>query len=175
MEHPILFLIVFLVVLSAAYAAHSAAPWVPTRSKDVERMLRLARLRSGDRVFDLGCGDGRLVFAAAREQNISGIGVEVGIPFYVFAKARSLWWRVMWRGKGKVKIVFRDLFRVSLREADVVFVFLLPKSYGRLLKKLREELKPGTRVVVSAWPFPDWKPTQVDKEEGRVTLYMYTM
>lgn len=171
MAHPFLFLFIFIIVLSVAYTAHSAAPWVPTRAKDVERMLRLAQLRPGDRVFDLGCGDGRLVFTAAREQTVSGVGVELGLPFYAFAKIRS-WF---YKGKGTVKILYRDLFRVSLREANVVFVFLLPKSYDRLLRKFREELKPGTRVVVSAWPLPGWESTSVSRQEGQVPLYSYTV
>ncbi|PLX24649.1 SAM-dependent methyltransferase [Candidatus Parcubacteria bacterium] len=137
-------------------------------SKDLERFLNLAKIKKDDKVYDLGCGDGKLLFAAAK-YGAKAEGFEVSILPYVIAKVRQI------IDKTKVKIKFRDFWMVNLSDADVVFFFLIPRIYPKLKKKLQSELKPGTRVVAYVWPFEDWEPDVVDKAENRPTMYLYTI
>ncbi|MFA5047698.1 MAG: methyltransferase domain-containing protein [Patescibacteria group bacterium] len=162
------YILIFIILFSAAWTAISAAPWVPTRSRDVKRMIDLAKIKKGETVYDLGCGDGRLVFAADRV-GANGRGVELFVLPYVFAKIKSLFYK-------NSKIIFGDLFRINLAEADVVFIFLLDKSYQKLIKKFEQELKPGARVVVGCWPIAEWADKLIvkDKPSDRdLPIYVY--
>lgn len=163
------YLLLFLVLATAAYGALSAAPFVPTRKKDVERMMKLADIKPGDRIYDLGCGDGRLVFASAKAGG-EAIGVEVFILPYLFARIKSLW-------KKKTRILFGNFYNYDLRGADVVFIFLMGKAYDKLAKKLESELKTGSRVVVYCWPIDQFrnKLMTLDKSDKDLPIYLYKM
>lgn len=164
----LLYLLIFLVLATAAYGAWSAAPFLPSKKKDVERMIKLADIKSSERVYDLGCGDGRLVFAAA-ESGAETIGIEIFILPYLYA------WIKSW-GRKNVKILFGDLFNYDVSGADVVFIFLMGKAYGRLAEKLNKELKPGTRVIAYCWAISEWKDKLVKTDqpgENDLPIYSY--
>jgi SAM-dependent methyltransferase len=138
-----------LAILSFAYAAGSAAPWLPSRRRDRERLLSLAGLHAGERFYDLGCGDGRIV-ALAAESGLRATGFEVAIIPYLLAL-----WRT--RNTPTADIRYKNFWSVSLADADVVYIFLTERIYPRLEQKLATELKPGARVICYAWPLPTWK------------------
>ncbi len=163
----LIYVIIFLILLSAAWAGYSAAPWLPTRSRDVKRMIILAGIKPGDKVYDLGCGDGRLVFAAAKA-GAQAKGVDIFVIPYLVAKVRS------WFVKNS-KIIWGDLFKINLADADVIYIFLLDKSYPRLIKKFAKELKPGAKVVVHCWPIKEWenKLIKEDKPKDELAIYIY--
>jgi SAM-dependent methyltransferase len=164
----LVYLLIFLVLGTAVYGAWSAAPWLPTRNNDVKRMIKLANIKPGERVYDLGCGDGRLVFGA-EAQGAEAIGIEVFILPYLYAAIKNLFHK-------RTKILFGDLFNYDLSGADVVFIFLMSKSYQKLAKKFEEELKPGTRVVTSCWPIDDWKDKLVKEDKPTdkdLPIYLY--
>jgi len=164
----LLYLLVFLILATAAYGAYSAAPFLPTRKGDVGRMIDLAQIKPGERVYDLGSGDGRLVFAAAKK-GAEAIGIEIFILPYLYS------WVISW-GRKNAKILFGDLFNYDIRGADVVFIFLLNKSYGRLVEKFSKELKPGTRVIVGCWEIEEWKDKLARKDkpsENVLPIYTY--
>lgn len=168
MMSALLYLLVFLILGTAFYGAVSAAPWLPTKKKDVPRMIALADIKPGERVYDLGCGDGRLIFAATAK-GAEGVGIEIFILPYFYAWVKSLF-------KKGSKILFGDLFNYDLSSADVVFIFLLDKSYKRLLEKFKKELKPGTRVVVGCWDMADWKDHLVKEDkptDNDLPIYLY--
>lgn len=159
-----IFLIVFIILISAAYGAISAAPWVPTRQRDVVRMVGLAQIKPGEVVYDLGCGDGRLVFAAARA-GAKATGIEIFVLPYLWAKVKSFF-------VPGASVRFGDFFRHNLSDADVVFVFLMSESYPRLERKLAAELKPGVRVITSCWPLQRWNPLAATRPNGTVPIYI---
>jgi SAM-dependent methyltransferase len=119
------------------------APYITTPEPVVSAMLDLARVGRDDVVYDLGCGDGRIVIAAARERGARGVGVEIDLELVDRA-------RVAARQAGvaeRVRIERGDLFALDVREATVVMLYLGENLNTRLWPKLARELKPGARVV----------------------------
>jgi len=133
-------------------------PYVPTGPETVAAMLKLAGVEKDDLLIDLGCGDGRIVIAAAKEYGTRGIGVDIDPARIKEANQNA-------RKEGVANMVeFRqaDLFDTDIRKATVVTLYLLPSVNMKLRPKLWRELKPGTRVVSHTFDMGDWKP---DKEE----------
>lgn len=129
-------------------------PYVATAGEVVERMLALARVGASDHVVDLGCGDGRILIAAARGRGASGYGVDIDPARIREAKANA-------RRAGveeRIRFEVRDLFETPIREATVVAIYLLPEVNLQLRPRLLSELRPGTRVVSHAWDMGDWRP-----------------
>jgi SAM-dependent methyltransferase len=129
-------------------------PYVPTTPEAVQKMLELARVTKGDIVYDLGCGDGRIVVAAAKQFGARGVGIDID-PIRIReanenAKKAGV--------ENLVRFEERDLFKADIHEATVVTLFLLPDVNLRLRPKLLQELRPGTRAVSNTFEMHDWKP-----------------
>ena len=165
----IAFLLIFLILATFAYAGVSGAPWVPTWKSDVDRFIGIADILPGQVMVDLGCGDGRLVFAAARV-GADARGYEISLLPYLLARLRA----PFARGKGRASIFFRDLWKTDLRDVDVVYFFLMPDKIDRLKEKLMRELKPGAKVISYVWPIKGWNADRELIEEGHTSLYLYT-
>lgn len=148
------------------------APYVSSPQPIVVRMLEIARLRSGETLYDLGCGDGRILTTAAREFGARAVGVELS-PALV-RRAREA---VEKMGlQGQVQIIEGDLRNVDLSGADVVALYLLTEANEQLRPKLEKELRPGARVVSLEFRIRGWKPSRVEKVEAHrhpYTIYLY--
>ena len=132
-------------------------PYVPTTEAAVKAMLRLAEVKRTDIVYDLGCGDGRIVIAAAKEYGAHGVGIDINPERVQEAKENAAK-----AGVGNlVRFEENDLFDADIHEATVVTLFLLNSVNVRLRPKLLKDLKPGTRIVSNTFGMGDWKP---DKE-----------
>jgi protein-L-isoaspartate O-methyltransferase len=134
------------------------APYSPTPFDVVERMLKLAGVRPDDVVFDLGCGDGRIVIAAARMFGARGIGIDIDPSLVAQARASA-------RQAGVESLVtFRvqDAMTADLSEATVVTLYLLAASNVKLRPILTRDLRPGARIVAHNYPIGDWEPDVVD-------------
>ena len=149
-------------VLSVAMvAAQSAAPrrepdvpYVPTTEAAVQAMLKLADVKKTDIVYDLGCGDGRIVITAAKNLGARGVGIDINPVRIGEAKENA-------KKAGIEKLVRfeeNDLFEADIHEATVVTLFLLPHINLKLRPKLLQDLKPGTRIVSNTFDMGDWKP-----------------
>lgn len=168
MIQMILLLILLIFLFTFVYASMRAAPWVPMHGKDIERFLKLADFKPGARMYDLGCGDGRVVGAAA-QAGAHTTGFEVSLLPYLIARGRCA------LSKNKNAYVrYKDFWRANLRDADIVYFFLMPKIYPKLKEKLERELKPGAKVIAYVWPIPGWTPVACDRAPGQPTLYLYT-
>ena len=131
------------------------APGVPSPGSVVEAMMQLAGVGPDDYVVDLGSGDGRIVIAAvAKHRARGGFGVDINPVAIAHARENAIEAGVA----DRVQFHERDLFATDVREATVVTVYLLPSIMGKVERKLRAELKPGARIVVHDFPFPDWRP-----------------
>jgi ribosomal protein L11 methylase PrmA len=132
-------------------------------------MLDLAKVGPGDVVYDLGCGDGRIVVAAAQRGARRAVGVDIDPERVAEASAN-----VQAAGvQDRARIVEGDLFAMDLHDATVVTLFLLAELNLRLRPKLLD-LKPGTRVVSHMFDMGDWKPDREEEVEGR-TVYLWTV
>lgn len=133
-------------------------PYVPTPQGVVDRMLELAAVKSGDRVIDLGSGDGRLVITAAQRYGANGFGVEID-PRLVQRSNEAA------RSAGladRVKFLQQDLFKTDFAEANVLTLYLLPDVNLALRPKILADMKPGARVVSHDYGMREWRP---DAEE----------
>jgi cyclopropane fatty-acyl-phospholipid synthase-like methyltransferase len=132
------------------------APYVSTPEPVVAEMLRLAQVQAGDVVYDLGCGDGRIVIAAARDFGASGVGIDID-PARI-AEANLL---ARLSGVGdRVRFAVQDLFQTDFSEASVVALYLYPELNAKLLPKFLAELRPGTRIVSHQFGIGDWQPQE---------------
>ena len=160
-------------VLEAQAQAPARTPdviYVPTPPEVVEAMLKVANVKAGDVVYDLGCGDGRIVVTAAQKYGARGIGIDIDPQRIKEANEN-----VKKAGVGdRVKIMQADLFETPISEATVVTLYLLPSLNVKLMPKLMKELKPGTRIVSHAFDMGDWKPEQTLNVDGR-TVYYWTI
>jgi precorrin-6B methylase 2 len=158
---------------SQAVAAQKRTPdviFVPTPTEVVEAMLKAAKVTKNDVVYDLGCGDGRIVITAAKEYGARGIGIDIDPQRISEARANAEKAGVA----DRVKFLEQDLFETDFHEATVVTLYLLPSLNLKLRPKLWKELKPGTRVVSHAFDMGDWKPEQEIDVDGR-TVYLWTV
>lgn len=130
-------------------------PYIPTTGTAVKAMLELAEVKSSDIVYDLGCGDGRIVIAAAKSYGAHGVGIDIDPMLVREAKNNARQAGV----ERRVEFREQDLFQANFREATVVTLFLLPAINKRLLPQL-EALKPGTRIVSNTFEIGDWKPVR---------------
>ena len=141
-------------------APELAAPFVATPDSIVDRMLRLADIRTGDFVVDLGSGDGRLVVTAVAKYGArGGFGVDIDAPLVKLANDNAARAGVA----DRVRFFERDLFTTDVSEATLVTVYLLPTAMPRLEKKLLAELPAGARVVTHDFPFPNWPVVKVEE------------
>ncbi|MBI4281219.1 class I SAM-dependent methyltransferase [Candidatus Uhrbacteria bacterium] len=168
MAYFIFIVIAFALLGSFAYAGLRGAPWVPTWGVDVERFLKLANIQPGQKMYDLGCGDGRIVSAAARV-GARAQGFEVSLLPYLLARARNL----LSPKKNRFALRYKDFWYADLHDADVVYVFLMQKIYPRLKEKLEKELRPGAKVITYVWPIPGWTPTTTDTKANQPPLFLY--
>lgn len=169
-------LAVFLIgaLLPAQQEGEKLAPYYPTPETIVERMLQLAELKPGEKMFDLGSGDGRIVIMAAQKFGANATGVEID---------KDLWKQSTDRIKAlglekRARIILGDIMRQDYSSADVITVYLLPSSNDKIRPLLEKQLKKGARIVAHDFEFSGWTPVQVehidDDGEGRShTLYLY--
>ena len=147
------------------------ALWQPTDRVTLRRLLFIADVHEGDHVVDLGCGDGRIVIAAARGFGARATGVEID-PF------RVLWGRLSIRLAGvgdRARIIRGNMYTFDVSTADVVVLFLSATANFKLQTRLRRDLKPGARVVSYYHPMWGWTPDETGEASGGHPIYLYRM
>ena len=151
------------------------APSAATPPDVVDRMLSLAKVGPGDVVYDLGCGDGRIVIAAAQKFGARGVGVDIDEKLIAEAQEAA-------RGAGvadRVKFLVQDAMTVDVSPATVVTLYLLAASNVKLRPILTNQLRPGSRIVSHNYPIGDWEPGKVDTfKDARGTtrtLFLWTI
>lgn len=141
----------------------TGAPFAPTSRRIVPVMMALAQVKPGDRVYDLGSGDGRLVVAAA-EKGAHAVGYEIN-PWLVWRARRKIRARGL---EAHARIVCGNYWHTRFNDADTIFLFLITNKMAAMERKLQRELKPEARVVSWAFKFPTWGPAE--KRDG---VYCY--
>ncbi len=146
--------------------------FVPTPQSVVDAMLKLAKVGKNDVVYDLGCGDGRIVITAAKQFGARGVGIDIDPAKIKDSNANAITAGVT----DRVTFINADLFADStnLSEATVVTLYLLPSLNVKLIPKLMKELKPGTRIVSNSFDMGEWQAEQTLEVDGR-TIYFWTI
>jgi SAM-dependent methyltransferase len=143
--------------------ARQKVTFVPTPPELVDAMLKVAKITQDDIVYDLGCGDGRIVIAAATRYNAQGVGIDIDPQRIEEATERAAEEGV----SDRVSFQQVDLFEADIRDASAVMLYLLPAFNLELRERLLAQLKPGTRVVSHAFDMGDWMPEQTFEVDGR--------
>jgi len=150
------------------------APYYPTPETIVDRMLGLGQLKAGEKMFDLGSGDGRIVIMAAQKYHADATGVELDSDLYLASEAK-----IKKLGLQKTaRIIHGDILTQNYASANLITVYLLPESNLKARPILEAQLKRGTRVVAHDFEIGGWKPVKTvtipDDGEGRShTLFLY--
>ncbi|MBD3156284.1 hypothetical protein GF369_00490 [Candidatus Peregrinibacteria bacterium] len=162
--------IFIILVVPTIIALISGAPFVPTPMHVGKKMLQLGKVKKGETVVDIGCGDGRLVYLAAHKYGARAIGYELSPIVYILAKIRQCLWR------SKATITFGDFRMHDLSQVDCIVTYMLPDTLKKFVPKFEKELKPGARIVSYAFHIGDWKPTHVEPacaREHRSKIWVY--
>ncbi len=152
------------------FGVTGGSTFVPTSRHKIDKVLETVPMRSGARVVDLGCGDGRFLVAAERRYGVQAVGYEVNPTAFALAKLN-----VLIHG-ARVKVALKNFWKVDLGEADYVICYLYPDIQSSLKRKFDAELKPGCVVVCCDYPLEGWKPPKVityetRRKEERIFLY----
>ena len=149
------------------------APYVPTPMDVVEKMLEVADVVPNDVVYDLGSGDGRIVIMAAQKFGARAVGVEINGDLYKKSSERIAALGL----EKRARIIYENMFEVSVRPATVVTLYLLTAVNEELRPRLEKQLRPGTRVVCHDYTVPEWTATktfEVTSPNGaKSTIYLY--
>jgi precorrin-6B methylase 2 len=132
-------------------------PYLPSSERAVQAMLKFADVKKTDVLYDLGCGDGRIVIAAAKEFHARGVGIDIDPVRIREARENARKAGV----ENLVRFVENDLFKADIHNATVVTLFLSETLNLKLRPKLLQELKAGTRIISNTFEMGDWK---ADKE-----------
>lgn len=165
---------VLLGAVAAAQEPAKLAPYYPTPDSIVVKMLELGGLKAGEKMFDLGSGDGRIVIAAAQKFHADAVGVEIDKDL-----CRQSEERIRKLGLEKTaRILNGDMLKQDYSSADLITVYLLPNSNDKVQPLLEGQLKKGARVVAHDFEFRGWTPVKVedieDDGQGRShTLFLY--
>jgi cyclopropane fatty-acyl-phospholipid synthase-like methyltransferase len=142
------------------FAVISGAPFVPTSKRRLKKMISLAEIKKTDTVMDVGCGDGRLVVAAAKLAK-QAVGIEIN-PVLVWVSK----FRVARLNNAEIRA--ENLWKTDFSNVDIVMLYFIPEKMKKLENKIRNEMKPGSRIISHAFTFPDWP---YEKKDGKVYLY----
>jgi SAM-dependent methyltransferase len=145
--------------------------FTPTRESVADEMLKLARVKADDVVFDLGSGDGRIVILAAQKYGARGVGVELDPKLVELARQSASEGEVAHR----VTILEGDLFTADISSATVVTLYLSQWINRQLEPKLRRELRPGARIVSHQFPIGSWVPDETVRAEDGTDLFLWTI
>jgi cyclopropane fatty-acyl-phospholipid synthase-like methyltransferase len=134
-------------------------------------MLEMASIKPGETLIDLGCGDGRILITAVERYKAKAVGIEISPKLVAQATER-----IQREGlTDQAKVIQGDLLEADLTGADIVTIYLETSLNSQLRPRLEKFLKPGARVVSHDYAVPGWKPTKVDKSDGRHLVYLYEM
>lgn len=165
--------LILLVIISVPtiYAMLSGAPFVPTSMFQVERMLSAVPLKKGMILYDLGAGDGRLVYKANKDYGVKAIGYEFSPFVWMWSKFLKFFF---WKSKADLR--YGNFWKKDLTDADVILCYLLPGSMKKMYNELLPQLSPGTLVISHAFSIPGMEPIKTlprlhEKKLGPVRVY----
>jgi SAM-dependent methyltransferase len=147
---------------SVAVWTDGEVPFVRSTPQVIDRMLEMARVKSGDLVYDIGSGDGAIIIRAAKKYGVRGVGIEIDPDLVAKARQNAM------REKVEHLVEFRaqDAFTVDVSPATVVTLYMLPEFNAKLRPILDRQLRRGSRVVSHDYPIEGWVPDKVETVKG---------
>lgn len=136
--------------LALSWFAGSDAPFIPTKTEAIRKILKIAEVKKGKKFYELGSGDGRVVIEAAKLK-AQAVGIEQSLLRVLFSKYRA-------SNLKNAKFFHGNIFSKVYSDADIVYIYLLLKGVKKLESKLKQELKKGTIVITQTYHFPNWRP-----------------
>ena len=166
-------LIFFLLVMAGiltylVWPAIYGAMYQPSTETVVRKMLELAGLTSDDTLYDLGAGDGRILFLAAQKYGAKAVGIEID-PIRYYRTKRKIERRGL---EKRIQLIQGNFFDQNLADATVITIYQSQRTNQKIKAKFLQELRPETRIVSNRWTFEGWAPIQVD---ATIPLYLYQM
>jgi len=166
----ILFLLFLLYLLIFRYKA----PFVPVFKKDLPRLASLLKLEAGKTFYELGCGNGRVLFYLAKKNpQVNFIGVEISFIMYLICQLRKIF-----GGYKNVRIKLNDFMRMDFAKADYLYFFLLAEGLEKFYQKLKNELKPGAQVMTFCFEIKAWKDRLLKENKPQpkdISIYIYQL
>jgi len=163
-------LVVFLMLLTVIVHLFIRVPFVPSKKRVISRVLDLAKLKDGEKVYDLGCGDGRFLIEAEKRAKISATGFEAAPIPYLLAHF------LKWINGARFRISMRNFFKAKLGDADVIFCYLGPETMAELAGKFKRECHKGTRIYSHTFHIEGMTPAKVwtrDRLQRLPSIYLY--
>jgi len=164
----IIILILLILMIPTAYAAIIGAPIALTNKSLIDKIIETADLKDGEIFYELGTGTGRIITAFAKKRNIKVIGFELSPIFYLITLLNLKFHRIK-----NYELHYKNFFSTDLKEANVIFCFLMPKAMEKLEDKFLKELKSEARIISYAFEIRDWTPYMIIKEKRKLPIYFY--
>ncbi len=159
-----LLLLAGMVILPACFGS----PWHPLKPETIQEIVEFAEIQPGEKIYDLGSGDGQVLIAAARKYKAVGVGLEID-PFKVWISRKLI------RLAGvadRVTILRKNFFDFGSRDADVIYLYLTHQALDRLFPKILKYLKPSTRIVSYRFCLRNMQPCKTNRKQN---LFMYRL
>lgn len=166
----IIFLLLFILLIPTAYAAVIGAPIAVVSRSRVKEIINIAEIKPQDKFFELGAGTGRMMVAVAEKTGVRFIGFELSPIFYFITLLNLKLHNIK-----NYNLYLRDFFTLNLKEANVVFCFLTPKTMEKLKRKFEKELIPETKIISFAFKIRGWIPCAVIKDNKELPVYFYKL
>lgn len=174
----IIALVFLCALLTLIYASSSliamiiGAPYVATKQEEIDLILNQLKLTKKQTVLELGSGDGRFILSAVKKWHVNGLGIEIQPLLLFFSRLQA-----KMRGLYKAKFVSQNFFHTDFSPADVIFMFLMPKTLKRLRSKLLKECSKGTIIISHGFKIEDWEKYHyktLDRKPYRTFFYKVT-
>ncbi len=160
-----------LAIVAYGFPAMLAVGPIPAHKKGIAKALELAEIKPGEKFYDLGCGDGRVLVEAVKKYNCRGVGYELMLPYLLLAKVRA-----KLSGEGdKIDLRLKNIFQSDIENADVIFCFLSPGLMQKMSKYLKtKKFKKGARMISYAFRINDMEPAQkINQSKENWNIYLY--
>lgn len=166
----LLFLVIFFSP-SSIKAALIGGPFVPTSKSIIHKALKAVELRQGEKLYDLGCGDGRALVIGAKEFKAKVVGFEYSFPIFCLAKINFFINGI------KDGILYKsDFYDADISDADVIYLYLTPKAFKKLEEKIKQQTKIGARIITFSSSLLFWQPERIiplEERKNKINLYLY--
>ncbi len=160
--------VIFFLIISFWINIFKEAPFSPTPFPAVHKVLKHANIKKGDKIYDIGAGDGRFLHFASKNYGAKTTGFEMNPFIYFLAKLKQFF--LKWEGK----IIYGNFLQQNFKDADIIICYLLPKTFQKYEKFFKKELKTGTKIISYAFKINNWTPKKIVPKENKISkIYIY--